>query len=61
MMIKLEFSEQHVQVIADVLVRQPYATVAPIIDELKKQLTAQLPQVPAHGANGQSVADKPLQ
>ena len=64
MMIKLELSEQHVQIIADVLVRQPYASVAPVITELQKQIGPQLAQqaqqqaaAPANQVNGAPIVN----
>jgi hypothetical protein len=58
-MLKFELSQDMVAVIGRALGAQPFDTVAPVIAELQKQITAQQPP-PASGPiiNGQTVNEQ---
>lgn len=49
MMFKLELSEQMMMAIVQVLRSGPYNIVAPILDELQKQVNPQVPQMQMRG------------
>jgi hypothetical protein len=53
-MVKLELSEQMIQVIGEALGNAPFKTSAPVIAELQKQINAQQDEAPAQSkqANG---------